>query len=439
MIQLFERAAPLLDASGGTLVLRGANVCGDAKRAPDRLATLGAAELSCLRDVLGLDAVRLVVFWEAIEPAPGRYDERYLAAIRERVLRARAYDVEVVIDMHQDLFGRAFGQAGAPAWATAPALAATYRPQTPWMLGYLSSEVGSAFDALYAPGPLRAAFVRAWARLARALRGAGVLAYDLLNEPGWGTQSPESFERDVAPGLYAELAAAIRAEDGRAVVAVEPAATASMSASSVLLRPPCDGLVYAPHAYAPALELGHGYDPSRDAPAASIRALATDARRLGMPLLVGELGVRRDIPGAARYLSDAYDALDSEMASALAWDFGRGDERSYALLDPGGAPTEIAHAVARPYPRRIAGRARGWAYDASRGRFALRWHEPDADAGVTRLVLPRLAFPNGARVRVDRGPWSTTSDRELHIPARGTERLCEVERLDERDLAAAAE
>ena len=429
MIQREDEPTLLADAQGGTLVLRGANVSGEAKQTPDRLATLGARELVCMRDVLGLDAIRLVVFWEAIEPAPGRYDERYLAALRERVALARAHDLHVVVDMHQDLFGRAFGHAGAPSWTVAAADAATFRPQSPWMLGYLAPEVAAAFDALYEPGPLRAAFVAAWSRLARALAGTGVLAFDLLNEPGWGTRSPAAFDRDVAPALYAELVDAIRAVDASTWIAVEPAPTASMGIPSALVAPARERLVYAPHAYAPSLELGQSYEPERDAPAAGIRTLGADARRLGMPLLVGELGVRRDVPGASQYVTDAYDALDREMASALYWDFGRGDDESYALLDRSGEPTELARAIARPYPRRVAGRPLGWAYDALHGHFAARWIEANADSGATRVVLPALAFPRGARVRIDAGPWETTPARELNIACAGGERLCEVERL----------
>lgn len=432
MIQLGERADLIADGHGAALVLRGANVSGEAKHTPDRLATLGPPELACMRDLLGLSAIRLVVFWEAIEPEPGRYDDRYLAAVAERVRLARAHDLEVVVDMHQDLFGRAFGHAGAPRWATSDALAASFRPTTPWMLGYLSAEVGGAFDALYEAGPLRASFVGAWARLARALAGAGVLAYDLLNEPGWGTRSADAFERDVAPGFYGELVDAIRTVDASTWIAVEPAPTANVGTPSALVAPARPRLIYAPHTYAPALELGHGYDPARDAPGAIVRSHAAHARLLGTPLLVGELGVRRDIAGGARYLADAYDALDAEMASAFAWDFARGDDRSYALLDATGAPTDLARAIARPYPRRIAGTPVGWAYDAQLGRFVARWDEPDAHRAVTRIVLPALAFPHGARARVDGGRWATSSERELHVAAHGGQRLCEVERLDAR-------
>ncbi len=431
MIELADPPTELVDARGGTLVLRGTNVSGDAKRAPDRLATLGAPDLAWMREQLGLDAIRLVVFWEAIEPAPGRYDERYLAAIRERVVLARAHDLHVVVDMHQDLFGRAFGHAGAPSWAVPDGIAVGFRAPRPWMLGYLTPEVAGAFDALYAPGPLRAAFVAAWTRLARALAGAGVLAYDLLNEPGWGTATPEAFDREIAPGLYAELVDAIRAVDPSVWIALEPAPTASLGMPSALVAPARERLVYAPHAYAAALELGHASDPSRDTPETCIRTLARDARRLGLPLCVGELGVRRDVPGAARFIADAYAALDAERASAMQWDFAHGDERSYSLCDPTGATTDLARAIARPYPRRVAGRPQGWAYDAALGTFTATWSEPSASAGVTRIVLPKLAFPDGVRARVDGGPWATTTAREVHILARGADRLCEVERVSQ--------
>ena len=43
-----------------------------------------------------------------------------------RYVLVSAHDLEVVVDMHQDLFGRAFGHAGAPAWASSGALASSF-------------------------------------------------------------------------------------------------------------------------------------------------------------------------------------------------------------------------------------------------------------------------------------------------------------------------
>jgi hypothetical protein len=60
---------------------------------------------------------RLIVPWEAIEhEAPGVYDEAYLAYLRKILLAAEKQGVYLWIDPHQDVWGRAAGGDGAPAW-----------------------------------------------------------------------------------------------------------------------------------------------------------------------------------------------------------------------------------------------------------------------------------------------------------------------------------
>ncbi len=55
----------------------------------------------------GIDTIRLLVIWEAIEPdAPGVYNEDYLDYIGEIVDRARVHGIHVLMDMHQDMFSR---------------------------------------------------------------------------------------------------------------------------------------------------------------------------------------------------------------------------------------------------------------------------------------------------------------------------------------------
>jgi hypothetical protein len=66
----------------------------------------------------GFNAVRLLATWEAIAHAgPGQYDAEYLAYLAAIVARAAAYGLYVLIDMHQDAWGRWSGGDGAPHWA----------------------------------------------------------------------------------------------------------------------------------------------------------------------------------------------------------------------------------------------------------------------------------------------------------------------------------
>ncbi len=411
---------------GETLVLRGANVSAEAKWRPGRLPPIDARALRRLRDEFGMNAVRLLVFWEAIEPRPGLYDEGYLAAVRALVREASALGLFVVVDMHQDLYGEGFGEAGAPWWSCDARLYETFVPQKPWFLGYLQREVGVCFERLYVPGPTREAFVAAWLRLAEALRGAAPwLGLDLLNEPFWGERSVSHLERETLPDFYGQLAEALRLALPEAWLLLEPAPTVNVGLPTELPALPPGPTIYAPHLYPAATEMGIGWG-EQDGPRLreQIRVLCEDASRLGAPLVVGEFGVRRDVPGAEAFLQDVYDALDAARLGGFVWGWERGGPGSYGLLRKDGSVSPQGVAAARPYPSRVVGEPLRWRWEPEAGRFTLTWQEPRGEAwGETVVALPALAFPRGVRVELPPGEsWHLEGSR-LHVPALGGARV----------------
>ncbi len=423
-------AAPFLrDRDGGVLVLRGTNVSGDAKSAPDLLPPCGPADFVRLRQELGLNAIRLLVFWEAIEPDEGRYDARYLAAVRRIVDAAGAAGLWVMVDMHQDVYGRGFGFDGAPEWSLDAALYDAFDPPSPWQLAYFTPQVMTAFDRFWGDPRLRGAFTSAWARLAEALATAdAVLAFDLVNEPFWGSTTPQDFDRRIAPALYGALVDAVRARAPRPFIALEPASIANVGVASALVPPARDRLIYAPHLYPPAIEMGFGYDGDRTRLAARLHRIAADAARMGLSAIVGELGARRDVPGARAYLDDVYDVLDEARLGAFQWDMGRGGEASYALWDMAGAPALQAAAIARPHPDRIAGTPIGWRWDRARGLFTAEWNEDGSAKGPTRLSAPALAFPKGFDAAMDGGGRVRVAGSGIDVPQVGGRRRLVVTR-----------
>ncbi|MBR8535890.1 cellulase family glycosylhydrolase [Carboxylicivirga sediminis] len=65
----------------------------------------------------GFHFVRFIVTWEAIEHSgPGIYDYEYIKYVKELITKAAAYDINVFIDPHQDLWSRYSGGDGAPLW-----------------------------------------------------------------------------------------------------------------------------------------------------------------------------------------------------------------------------------------------------------------------------------------------------------------------------------
>jgi endoglycosylceramidase len=176
-----------LDAAGKPMILHGINVVNKSK-AEGYIGDLSADDFATIRS-WGMNCVRLGIFWDGLEPEPGRIDEGYLERITQLIAWARAEGLFVLLDMHQDLYSVKFGD-GAPAWATLD----EGKPHTTgavWSDAYYISEaVQTAFDHFWANSPaadgvgLQDHYARVWRRVAERFKDEpAVLGFDMMNEP----------------------------------------------------------------------------------------------------------------------------------------------------------------------------------------------------------------------------------------------------------------
>jgi endoglycosylceramidase len=395
-----ERGA-ILDASGRALVLRGANVAGSQKQAP-HIAAFGRADYARLRDVYGFDSMRFIMTWSAVEPAKGVYDDAYLDAVAERIGWARDLGMLVVLDMHQDLYGEGFaGGDGAPRWACDEARYAAFQPTDPWFFGYLDPNVIACVDALYAEGgEARARFVEAWRHVARRLaRDEGIIGFDPLNEPNWGSYSVLDFEADKLAPFYAEVIRAVRAEAPGWLVFAEPSGSRNVGYPSHLPALPFDGVVYAPHSYDAQAEQGEGFDPSRrPAILQYVKDLRAEADAMGAALWIGEYGGMADRAGISAYMDAEYDAAAAVGAGSAYWAFDAEDGGYSLLAADGSTKEELADAIARPYPSRVAGALSSFDFDEASSVLAVRYTPDRGVTTPTEIVVPARAYPNGVAV-----------------------------------------
>jgi endoglycosylceramidase len=398
----------LRDEAGRVVVYHGVNYTGEAKWAAGFTVELADEDLDRLAG-WGVTFVRFLVFWEAIEPTAGAYDDAYLDRVEGQIRAFTARGIDVFVDFHQDLFGRGFNSAGLPRFACTEELYATYVPKEPWYLNYASTEVSGCFDHFFTHPELHDAFAAAAARLAARLADdPRVIAYDPMNEPYFGSASVSEFEPDRLWPFYQRVAASVRAVAPGALMFLEPSAARNLGFATAL---PAFGAgdVYAPHYYPQSTETG-AYDGDPSWIQADIAGLADDAVRLGAPLVVGETGIIHDHDRAGDFMRDLMDALDSHFASVAIWDYGRGG--GWSLLDTDGTEHVTAQAFVRPYLHRIAGEPLSMSYDAATGVFAASWAETGV-AAPTEIVLPPRLYPQATVTLGD------ARDSYAHDPAAG--------------------
>ena len=157
----------LRDPEGRVVILRGVNLSGRHKL-PPYLDFHGPDDYRRLRDDWGMNAIRFLVTWSAIEPVDGVHDPAFLDEVAERIGWAEDAGLLVFLDMHQDLYGEGFaGGDGAPRWSCDPARYSAFTPRTPWFFGYLDGNVTACFDALWTDAHLHDHYAALWGALAR--------------------------------------------------------------------------------------------------------------------------------------------------------------------------------------------------------------------------------------------------------------------------------
>ncbi|MFF9911707.1 cellulase family glycosylhydrolase [Streptomyces sp. NPDC013457] len=391
------------DDRGRALTLRGWNVEDKVNRGDQALSAVTERHFRDMR-ARGFNFARLLVFWDDLEPRRGRYSEAYLRKI-ERVLDwAEKYDVHVLIDAHQDVFGPAFGHRGVPAWATrTDGLPFTPHPDD-WFAEYFEPAVQRAFTHLYEDEDLRRAQAAMWRVLAdRFEHHPAVLGYDLINEPMGELREGEGLpdaarriEREQLTPMYNRLADAVRSVDRNTWIFVEPTPIVGEGVPTGLGRIEDQKVVYAPHFYNTAMEAGADYDPAAGWIETYEQAVTRYPREYKVPVVVGEWGpLNNSLPNMNRFYREAMASLGRYGSgwAGYVWCYGGG----YCAVDGAGAFRTNKELTAEPYAEAVAGTVASSSYDSGAGVYRLAYESSRRGSRVTELSLPPGAWQVTAR------------------------------------------
>jgi endoglycosylceramidase len=414
----------ITDSQGRALILYGLNTSSSAKNSPDGMPWIKQADVAREYRTLGTDFVRYLIQWRQVEPAPGVYDDHYLAQVAERVNWYKAQGYQVMLDMHQDVYGPAVGGNGAPAWATVSG-GLSAKAQDPWEMTYVQPGVVHAFDEFWGTDSghpeLQQHYAAAWAHVASYFRGnAAVIGYDLMNEPWGGSVQGPAFESGPLAAFYRRVIASIRTVDPDHWLFVEPeAATTNWGLPCALprLADPRPGearIGYAPHLYPEPIDSGGTYTGANVFP--TDRTLASwaiqvrrTAQRLDAPVLLGEWGLDATAPGAHLYVDQIQKLiLNQLMIGGAYWS---SDPGSWSPWQPDGKPADISKVLQTAYPRAIAGTPVSIDYEKATLELTVSWTDKPGVTGSTDVYLPASDFPDGAAIDLNTDYTSTWDPR----------------------------
>ncbi|WP_183155193.1 cellulase family glycosylhydrolase [Mycobacterium kansasii] len=419
----------ITDGSGRVVVLHGLNqvyIFPPYEPSADGFGDDDAAFLAAN----GFNAMRLGVFWTAVEPQPLTYDDTYLASIAQTVQTLAAHGIVSLLDMHQDMYNEIFQGEGAPAWAVPETRLPN--PQFGFPNNYfLNPALENAYAAFWrdAPAPdgigVEDHFARAWAHVAEYFRtNTAVFGYEAFNEPFpgfvWeGCLNPVlgcPIQDHKLTNFYKKIVPIIRAADPTRLVFFQPNQLFAAGIHTDL------GKVIDPHtAFA-----FHDYCATENTVHVDVGCPVLDAitqtngtiyaKFFQIPQLMTEFGATNHLKNITEVIQQA----DLQNMGWLEWAYTGNDPTSTApnaqalvynpALPPTGDNVNTAKlaALAEPYPQVVAGTPKFWAF--RRGEFQLSYTTERADhhgsfvsGEQTVISVPPIEYPNGYQVSVKGG------------------------------------
>ncbi|MCP4640257.1 MAG: glycoside hydrolase family 5 protein [bacterium] len=444
------RDGRIVDAAGRHVVLRGIavgfacpNESGDD---PSVTWPHGGAETFAAIRSWGFNCVRIPIYWSAIEPEPGVYDDAFLAQLDEKIAWAKENDLGVILDMHQDFWGIGVPNGrGAPAWALLdPEL--QHKVEGPeWVTCFRSARLKAAYDSFWknSSGPgevgLQDRFAAMWGHVAaRYADEPAIAGYEVLNdpfpgsplfaflfgmisrmterleakgqsiadlslfergEPAWveahtdpesyaywmegGAEIEQGFDEQFLAPFYARVVTAIRTSDANHPIFLSGSTLANLGVTAPLAA--ADPLqVYAPKAL----------DSDGERLALRMNQFNDTATGMKAPLVVTEWGhlsnsdeMFEDDPvaGAPALL----DAADASLAGLVYWQYEAG------LADA----AYFGDLLQRPYPMAAAGAIIKCAFDA--GMFECVWREDGKTKEPTEIFVPAGLYAENPNATVE--------------------------------------
>lgn len=431
----------MTDADGRALIFRGTNVESGAKSRPGHTISLTDDEIKMLGKEMGFNFVRYLVFWDGLEPQPGKYDEAYIDQIVGDIDRFVAAGMWVLVDVHQDVYAAKFCCDGAPDWAIRDD-DLPFKLNPSWSLNYLQPAVKRAWDNFWAykdgdHADLQDHYVAMLRHLATRLRThPGVIGYDIMNEPHPGSYfdefevamrteselSPE-FDKDYLHPFYQRAINAIREADTEKYVFFEARYGSPGDGSPSWIPPlvdPRDGdsrLVFAPHLYSFAMELNGVYTPEDPTIKLWEENRKKELERQNMPLVLGEWGLAYGTEDSERYVTELVEMTERMLMGSAHWSFDPSGPDGWSIYDRENKTfNPIFEIFDRPYPRVTAGEPTKLHFDADALKLTYAWKQVDGVTGETEVFVPMARENSGAflvELSDAEGSWTHSWDEEL--------------------------
>ena len=413
---LSARSGRIVDSQGRSVLLRGFN--------DDALLQVGASPANppltnadaALMQGGGFDVVRLPISWSLLEPRRGHFSQAYLGRIAQVVSLCAQHHLYVVLDMHTEDFGVAFGGSGAPDWLSVAGVPDLKLPglSAAWQR-HVSPAVNAALTYFWLEPNWQDLFWQAWSKLAAEFRGnSAVAGYDLYNEPHPLPVPPAIFETHLLWPFYANGIRKLALVDPNHLFIVEGDLFGDLPTA---IRPlAARDLVYSTHLYS-----GSILSPNFEGDSAPLRAELEqgihEANQLPAAYWAGEVGIDHDSSDAIAW-AQAEISLSNMFQTGWAW-WGWNDPADWGVEKGNGPPdTAWLDVLAQPFVRAAPGRLTDLSYNPDTKMLSA----DDASPALNRTLL--ISWPASAGT-----PDLLSSCAEVELPYQPSRGLLQLRLL----------
>ena len=203
-----------------------------------------------------------------------------------------------------------------------------------------------------------------------------------------------NFEKTKLMPLYQRVANEIRKVDKHHILFLETSMASNMGVRSAIepvlgadgQRDPQQA--YAPHGYDIVVDTPDQANPSYDRISLIFTRHGETAKRLGMPMLIGEWGA---YGGVGPEIVPAARAVVREMERLLCGE-------TYWAYTPDIEKTASFEVLHRPIPLCVSGVLKAYASDLATHKFSCSWTEDPAVSAETEVFLPKTYYGDGKKV-----------------------------------------
>lgn len=354
----------LYDDDDRIVIYHGLNLSNTSKSTPDNLPWTTQSDLNKLNQ-WGFNLVRYLVFWSAIEPQKDSINQDYIQQTIQRINWLDSLGVDVIIDLHQDLFNTKFSGNGFPSWVINDD-SLPFTLQQPWFNNYYQPAVIACYRNFWTNPQNISSYLKVIKIIQNSFDSMpNVIGIDVMNEPfpvipkDFNTVSLQNittttkelvtFEQNYLSPLYDS----VNQIGFKKRVFFEPVIYTSIGIPTMLNFKTKSNNVYYPHYYDPLCESGKSYtDLTRKTMDLAFKIKVKEAQTMKVPLLYGEFGIST-VPRYSDYLTQFLNLADRYSVGWTYYSFDRGP---FGVLNNDGSDAPQLKYLVRPYPMRIAGR-----------------------------------------------------------------------------------